>query len=286
MKDFWRFSQATEAMGTVLVDKYSKACYIQAEVIAMPREAREKSKTGVYHVMVRGINQQDIFEDDEDRQRYLETIARFKEELNFEVYAYCLMNNHVHLLINEREAELSKIFKKIGTSYVHYFNWKYERNGHLFQDRYKSEVVEDDSYLHTVIRYIHQNPLKARISSIEDYKWSSYNDYIRGQGITDIEFYLRVLAEEKDTAIKRYIHYMNEPNDDQCLEIKNNIRLSDEKAREMIKGIGNLQNISDLQKLEKDIRNEILRKAKEVEGISILQISRITGISRHTIKRS
>ncbi|ABR46973.1 protein of unknown function DUF1568 [Alkaliphilus metalliredigens QYMF] len=252
----------------------------------MPREAREKSKTGIYHVMVRGINQQDIFEDDDDRQRYLETITRYKNELDFEVYAYCLMNNHVHLLIQEKEAELSKIFKKIGTSYVHYFNWKYERNGHLFQDRYKSEVVETDSYLHTVIRYIHQNPVKAKISGINEYKWSSYNDYIEGHGISDVEFYLEMLGKEKDMATRRYIHYMNELSDDQCLEIVNTLRISDEKARERIKEIGNLKNISDLQKLEKDMRNKILGKTKEIEGISILQISRITGITRQVIKKS
>ncbi|WP_157047139.1 transposase [Alkaliphilus metalliredigens] len=179
---------------------------LQVGVIEMPREARQRSKTGIYHVIVRGINQQNIFEDNEDRKRYLETMARFKNELGFEVYAYCLLNNHVHLLIKEKEVKLSKIFKKIGTSYVHYFNCKYERNGHLFQDRYKSEVVETDSYLHTVTRYIHQNPVKAKVSSIKDYKWSSYNHYIEGHGITDVEFYLRMLSREKDMAIKRYIH--------------------------------------------------------------------------------
>jgi len=134
------------------------------------RGAREKSGSGIYHIMLRGINQQDIFEDDEDRQRFIKTLGRVKKETDIEIFAYCLMNNHIHLLIKEKNDEVSKIIKKIGTSYVYYFNWKNERSGHLFQDRYKSEVVESDEYLYTVIRYIHHNPVKAGLSGLADYK--------------------------------------------------------------------------------------------------------------------
>lgn len=236
--------------------------------------------------MIRGINQQDIFEDDEDRHRFVETLARFKKETDFEIYAYCLMNNHIHLLVREKEVEISKILKKIGTSYVYYFNWKYERNGHLFQDRYKSEIVENDEYLCAVIRYIHQNPVKAGISTLEEYKWSSYNNYINKFGIVDTQFFLGILAEEKNEAIKRYIRYMKEPNEDKCLEVDNQIKLTDEKARERIKQIGNLISISDIQKLDIESRNKILREAKEIEGISVLQISRITGVNRTAVNKA
>ncbi|WHH56948.1 transposase [Petroclostridium sp. X23] len=254
----------------------------------MPRIAREKSSTGIYHIMIRGINQQDIFEDDQDRQRYIQTLERFKKETNFELYAYCLMTNHVHLLIREKEVELSKILKKIGASYVYYFNWKYERKGHLFQDRYKSEIVESNSYFFTVIRYIHQNPVKAGFSSMEEYKWSSYNSYTSksGTSIVDTEFFLGMLSENKDTAIKKYSQYMNVPNDDKCLEIDERVKLTDEKARDIIRQIGNLTNILDIQKLDMEKRNSILKKAKEVEGMSILQICRVTGISRSAIRKA
>lgn len=90
------------------------------------------------------------------------------------------MDNHVHILIREGKEPLSKVMKRIGVSYVYWYNWKYERNGHLFQDRYKSEPVEDDKYLLTVIRYIHQNPLKAGIvDSIDQYQWSSHHEYTK-----------------------------------------------------------------------------------------------------------
>ncbi len=140
--------------------------------------------------MLRGINRQQIFEDDEDYKKMLQTIADYKDKCSYQIYAYCLMPNHIHLLIKEGKEDLGVAFKRIGASYVYWYNMKYERYGHLFQDRYKSEKVEDDKYLLTVLRYIHQNPIKAGI--VEEaikYKWSSYIEYISQKGIlTDIDF--------------------------------------------------------------------------------------------------
>lgn len=139
----------------------------------MTRIARQKSTTGYYHIMLRGVNRQDIFFDDEDRQRFVDTLKRFQEELNIQITAYCLMSNHVHILLHADE-ELSIFIKKISSSYVFWFNRKYGRIGHLFQDRYKSEALDSDSYLMTAMRYILHNPQKAGICSVESYKWSSF----------------------------------------------------------------------------------------------------------------
>ena len=129
----------------------------------MPRKARAKSKTGIYHIILRGINRQKIFNDNEDKKRLLETLLRYKEKSKYQIYAYCLMDNHIHLLLKEGEEPLAQIMRRIGGSYVYWYNHKYERVGNLFQDRFKSEVVEDDTYFLTVLRYIHQNPAKAGI---------------------------------------------------------------------------------------------------------------------------
>lgn len=129
----------------------------------MPRVSREKSSTGICHVMLRGINHQTIFEDEEDYQKYLETLQAYQEKSGYIIYAYCLMSNHIHLLIKEVTESLGIIFKRLGVSNVYWYNWKYNRRGHLFQGRYKSEVVGKDSYFLTVLRYIHQNPYKANI---------------------------------------------------------------------------------------------------------------------------
>ena len=108
--------------------------------------------------MLRGIDRQQIFEDTEDYYRFLDIVHECREECEFKLYAYCLMGNHVHLLLKVETDSLETIFKKIGGRYVYYYNVKYQRIGHLFQDRFKSEPVDDDSYFLTVLRYIHSLP--------------------------------------------------------------------------------------------------------------------------------
>ena len=170
----------------------------------MPRQAREKSGIEVYHVMLRGINQQQIFEDERDNEEFIEVIGKVKEISKFQLYAYCLMGNHVHLLLKVETEELEQIFKRIGVRYVQYYNFKYKRVGHLFQDRFKSEPIEDDRYLLAVLRYIHQNPLKAGLcKKIDGYKWNSYKEYMTTPSITDTSFILDIIAKERNLYIKK-----------------------------------------------------------------------------------
>ena len=131
------------------------------QVINMPRQARRKSESGIYHILLRGINRQQIFEDIEDFEKFLEVLKDCKAISDYKLFAYCLMSNHVHLLIKEEKEPIEQIMKRIATRFVYWYNIKYQRVGHLFQDRFKSEPVENDAYFMTVIRYIHQNPLKA-----------------------------------------------------------------------------------------------------------------------------
>ena len=139
--------------------------------------------------MLRGINKQLIFEDEEDYDCFLEILRECKELCNFKIYAYCLMGNHVHLLIKAQENNLETIFKRIAGRYVYYYNVKYQRVGHLFQDRFKSEPVEDDAYLLTVLRYIHQNPVKAKLcKKVEEYCYSSIGEYLCNSEIVDGQF--------------------------------------------------------------------------------------------------
>lgn len=145
----------------------------------VPRYRRGKSETGMYHIMVRGIDRMSIFQDEEDYNRYLETLLRFKKSNNYELYSYCLMSNHVHLLIKEVDEPIERLMKRIGVSYVNYFK-KYKRVGHLFQDRYKSENIDTEQYLLECSRYIHNNPVKANLVKLpEDYLWSSYPCYLK-----------------------------------------------------------------------------------------------------------
>jgi len=111
----------------------------------MATQARKRSSTGIYHVMLRDIDRKDIFLDDEDRTKFLESIIKAKQKGKFKIYGYCLMDNHIHMLIKEDE-EIGKIIKPITVGYVVWHNKSHERTGHLFQNRYLSEPVETENY--------------------------------------------------------------------------------------------------------------------------------------------
>ncbi len=250
----------------------------------MPRSARKKSSSGIYHIVLRGINKQRIFEDDEDSLYFLEKLKIYKDISGYEIYAYCLMSNHVHLLMKEGEEPLSTAFRRIGASYVYWYNWKYSRAGHLFQDRFRSEPVETDEYFLTVMRYIHQNPLKAGIvKEIQEYPWSSYREYSQKPVICDIKFALNMFSLEPEKALRIWVKFNQEINKDQCLEYDNGVRLNDSEAATLIESVANVKNPGDIQTYEKQNRNEVIKLLKR-KGLSIRQIERLTGVSFGVIR--
>lgn len=246
----------------------------------MPRQARRKSESGIYHIMLRGINKQVIFEDEEDNFKFLETLKKYKAISGYKIFAYCLMSNHVHLLLKIEKEDIDLIIKRVASSYVYWYNWKYKRNGHLFQDRFKSEPVENDSYFLTVVRYIHQNPLKAGVcKSIDGYNFSSYNEYVKKADLVDTDFCLGIIDKEQ------FLDFNNEYNEDVCLEIeKDNFRLTDDEAREIIFKISKCRTITQFQNLNIDKRDKCL-KLLRVNGLSIRQISRLTGIGFNVVRK-
>ncbi|WP_069999330.1 transposase [Cellulosilyticum sp. I15G10I2] len=178
----------------------------------MPRGPREKCEYSTYHIMVRGNNKQDIFEDEEDRIQYLKRLKRYKEKFKIEVYAYCLMTNHVHLLIYDNGQDISKVMKGLNLSYVRYFNKRYNRCGHLFQGRFNSVMVKRDSYFIEVSKYIHLNPAEAgMVGAPEDYKWSSLKMYLGERDSYEIIDNRRILAyfsKDYKGSMKLYAEYM------------------------------------------------------------------------------
>lgn len=261
-------------------------------VIKVPREARTKSKTGIYHIIWRGANRQEIFHDDKDWIQFLDTLKRYKIKYQLAIYAWCLMGNHVHLLIKEGNEDISITMKRIGISYAKYYNWRYITTGHLFQDRFKSENVETTSYLLTVVRYIHQNPVKARIvNHAAEWKWSSCRGYY-GQPVypgnmLDCQLVLRKFSSNIFTARARFKEFNERKNKDKCLdELLNKRRLSDEQARlEIRKQLGMVE-IAQVKSLPKLERNEMLKKVKGIDGLSLRQAARILGVSLSLVYRA
>ncbi|PFA66197.1 transposase [Bacillus sp. AFS015802] len=258
----------------------------------MARKAREKSKSGVYHVIVRGANRQEIFHDDDDRLTFLETLKKVKQKSGLTVYAWCLMGNHVHLLLKEGHESISVAMKRIGVTYANYYNWKYKTNGHLFQDRFKSENVENVNYLLIVTRYIHQNPIKAGIvSKPHHWQWSScrryYGEPVYPPSLLDSPFILNMFSSDQSLAILRFKEFNERKTQDVCLEDYgiSSRRLSDDEAREKIrKCLGSLE-IPQLKSLPKKERDGVLRKVKKIEGVSQLQAARILGVAVYFLYR-
>lgn len=203
----------------------------------------------------------------------LQTLDILKKEMSFEIYAYCLMSNHVHILLKENETgDISLIMKRLLTKYVRWFNIKYDRSGALIANRYKSKPVEVDEYFLALIRYIHQNPVKAGIvSKAEEYPWSSYLQYINAiEGVADKEFVLSMIL------VKDFAKF-HEEMEFETFTVNDKKRLSDDEIRREIIKKYNIEP-NQIINFDRNKRNTLIKELKE--RYSIRQIERITGISR------
>ena len=261
----------------------------------MPRKQREKSGTGIYHVMMRGINHQDIFEERADYWKFLKLLRMQTHPedkqghalpAHLTLYAYCLMSNHVHLLVREQAEGLVAPIKSIAISYAQYFNYKYEHSGQLFQDRFKSEPVNDMGYFVTLLRYIHQNPVAAGIAStVGSYTWSSWCEYddtkVCAVPVCTTQHVLGRIAKND------LMELVNDPLPKalNILDFNNEMeqRVTDEKARQFLTELLGGASVLSLQHYEKDERNAIISQLKSF-GASIRQISRLTGVSEGIVR--
>src|SRR5713226_7604890 len=179
----------------------------------MARPLRLEFPGALYHVIVRGNERKAVFRNDGDRLDYLERLGRYGKKFGFRLLAYCLMDNHVHLAIETGKAPLSRIMAGLQSSYTQYFNRRHDRVGHLFQGRYKAFLVEEDPYALALLRYIHENAVKAKVvERPEQYGWSSDRFYRRGRGPEwlDCDRLLRMLGRGRSAAAREYRRLMRE----------------------------------------------------------------------------
>ena len=178
----------------------------------MARKPRIEFQGALYHVITRGNQRQKIFKDRTDYQKYLQVLESYKDRYPYFLYAYVLMTNHVHLLIETRETPLSKIVQGINQSYTMYFNRRYMTVGHLFQGRYKAIVCDQDTYLLSLVKYIHTNPLRTKMAkSLGMYPWSSHHTYLgrtKSKGLVDTDLVVGLFSMRKGVARRRYREFM------------------------------------------------------------------------------
>ncbi len=270
----------------------------------MPRVQRIKGEFSTYHIIQRGNERKRIFRSDDDKYRFLETLAKIKDRYNFLVYAYCLMDNHIHLLINDNGNDISKIMKSLNVSYVIYFNRVYDRCGHLFQDRFKSELVIDDRYLLAVSRYIHNNPVKAKIVETPNtFKWSSYSIY-SGEthdsiGLLDTVKILGCFSLNKKKAMSEYKKFVFQSgeNEEYFLDIEEEYLSHEEGNHTYINGLSmakaQIERILVNEKMgmeellnNKPRRDELIRDIRRNSSLSLKELGKLVGgISESRISR-
>ena len=259
----------------------------------MPRQGRIQSGTGVYHVMMRGINHQRIFEDSEDHYTFLQCLRSAQEQYTpcgdrlpstCHYYAYALMSNHFHLLLHAKDDTVGNIVKRIASSYVYYFNRKYGRDGHLFKERFRSEPCEDWTYFVTLLRYIHQNPFKTGVvSRVSEYEFTSWHEYLGREGffpLCNVNVVLgRFRIDELTVLIDAPLN-----NDVSRIEYEEERErsMSDDCVMLCLKDEFGITDGQQVQELSKDDRDLILAALlKRHAGVRKLQ--RLTGIGKKHI---
>lgn len=249
----------------------------------MARKPRKEARSQIYHIIMRGNNKQSIFYDDADRHFFINRIRKYANQLEIHIYAYCLMQNHVHILLgNTPKKDLSLFVQKLANSYVYFFNHKYDCSGHLFQGRFKSEPVEDEIYLKNVLRYILKNPEKAKICNMQDYIWSSYKELTQANNpVTIKRDFLYSIFGSKNAIYT----FLNAYDKQEYMEYENKPFYSDDRAKLIIQNLLNITNLNIIKTFPLNEQITQLHLLKE-HHFSISQISRITGFPRTIISKA
>lgn len=260
----------------------------------MPREARQRSASGVYHIMSRGNSQMEIFHDDADNLTFLKFLSEAVDD-DFQVIAYCLMGNHFHLLVitnKEKDDVLESKMKSILIRYVEYYNRRYCRVGILFQGRFKSQPVETVSYFCRVVRYIHYNPVAAEIcADMQDYPWSSYREYFCQNDDSKTKYF----SVNKDYALMlhdldwfRMWHERREDNAAGFVDVDTTIHSSGCGTDSLLDGRFSYLykfKISTLASKDEATQRKYIRRICIEEGFAPKQVSRMTGIPKGLVDR-
>ncbi len=223
----------------------------------MGRKPRIEFNGAIYHVIQRGNNKEYIFRKADYKKYFLNKIKEINEIMDFKIYGYVLMDNHYHIIIKCYEDGISRIMHKINNDFSKYFNCSNHRSGHVFQERFKGILVKDDKYLLSLLRYVHQNPVKANMCNrVSDYKWSS--DYLyrnnKQKQFVHIDFILNIFSCDRNKAIAEYIKFMDADEMEESAEFEYTDIIGDVKIQKKETEILSLD----------DILNEVTENNEEL----------------------
>lgn len=231
----------------------------------------------------------DLFHDDKDRFKYMDILRDAKEKHNIALYAYCLMTNHVHLLMEEWDSAVSDVMKSIGVSYSMYFNKKNDRIGSVYQDRFRSEAVESENQFLVCARYIHNNPVKAgMVDRPENYSWSSYPVYLglASDNVLNCDFLMGYYPDL--SALKDFTSAVNEDRfmdyDQEDAPDRNEEAALNSLQKELRENWG--LKLSDIKNLKKSKRKLVITQVKANTNLSYRKLAEVMEVSKDVIYRA
>lgn len=249
----------------------------------MARQARQLSESAIYHVMLRGINRDAIFLEDADCRRFIDVLTAVRLASGCAVLAYCLMPNHIHLVLQTTDEPIGTVIKRLGVRYAGWFNRKYARVGHLFQDRFKSIPVEDDAYLVTLLRYVWNNPVEAGLAEhCADYPWSSRRHLGTTWPALD-DARLRELVPEQTLSELREEGAPAALWSEEAVRTGRRPRFTDEAARLLLTQASGVSEPAQFNALGALLRRQVVCELR-TRGVPYRQIARLTNLSESGVR--
>ncbi len=254
----------------------------------MTRQPRGLTSSDIVHVTVRGIGRRIIFEDDADKRKFLAYLRLKLVETDMVVYAWCLMDNHAHLLLRAQSKDLSKLMQRTLVSYAQYFNGRHGHVGKVFQNRFNSQPVKSEQHLLAAIRYVHRNALDSGVTALVDYAWSSYRELsnsgerCEAPGIVDSRTVLELFSNKEDF-LRFHEQFEGADNLGQINDCRK--RIDDAEAATIATRMLGTSFADKISAMPKKERNATLAELK-ARGLSIRQIERLTGIGRSIVSRA
>lgn len=242
----------------------------------MSRGPRTLTEKGCYHVVQKGAGGQQIFEGTEDRRYYLNLLNKSFRRYHMRLLAWCLMDNHTHLLLDDPATNMSEAFQRLGTGYAMFFKGKTGLEGPVFKDRFYSKPIEDDDQLLQAMRYIHDNPIKGGHTSLPEYKWSSFHEYMTEPWITDTTTINALLGNTEN------FYRFSTSGIPNAYYIKTGRSISEQDYREVAEATLYPLRCVQVKSMERPQRNEALLKLANA-GLSLKQIELVTGVPRSTV---